>query len=572
MLAPGSIFRQDGGAATRTNVTISFERCKVQGGLGTGFASGTSGHQWPMGHVTITDCSVSDTAGAGIRFRDVASGMAVSYRNITLENVAVGYQRTRGPHSGTGIWPWWNASVGAPPTSWPIEISHVSHDLAYPIGQMTITGLRATDKLSRAFLHADVPRNLTLAQGGLRQVLIEGVVHAESENATRQCTPVGIEPSAEWAVNLSLACSGGKDAPRLSALKTDEPSLHSGVSTGEGAAAFCASSPCLHGGKCAEAVVRCADKPFSDDWGTCASYQTNSWCTKAGKAGTGWSASWGVIPKAARGACCACGGGKVRPARATPSSSRRQVQQKKHAATRSFLCHCAAGYVGRTCAWGTGTGAGAGTPSPTKQKQSSVPVTAAVHVGPPPHAGTCPRSIRISQNQCLSLAANLNTRIANYSDTTSATCCGACAAHNARKPGHATPCIGYMWNHAGNKYGNAGTNANCVIYSGPHSLRVKTPKTAVQRGCDVGYMPPAPAAPWPAQPPAGAKNILYVLVDDLRTQLAPYGHSEMHTPNIAAFAASPNTVLFEQAHCQAAMCVPTRNSAALAARFWGAGI
>jgi len=206
-----------GGAATKTNVTISFDRCSVRGGLGTGFASGTSSHLWPMGHVHVTDCSVSDTAGAGIGFRNVASGIMTVYHNITLTNVAVGYQRTRGPHSGTGVWPWWNASVGAPQTSWPIEISHVSHDIIYPIGQLSITGLQAIDKLGRPFLHADAPRNLTLAQGGLRQITIEGVV--ESDNVTEQCTPLGIESSAEWAVNLSLTCSR-KAAVSKSALKT----------------------------------------------------------------------------------------------------------------------------------------------------------------------------------------------------------------------------------------------------------------------------------------------------------------------------------------------------------------
>jgi hypothetical protein len=45
------------------------------------------------------------------------------------------------------------------------------------------------------------------------------VVQAESDNVTEQCTPLGIESSAEWAVNLSLTCSG-KPAVSKSALKT----------------------------------------------------------------------------------------------------------------------------------------------------------------------------------------------------------------------------------------------------------------------------------------------------------------------------------------------------------------
>ena len=70
-------------------------------------------------------------------------------------------------------------------------------------------------------------------------------------------------------------------------------------------------------------------------------------------------------------------------------------------------------------------------------------------------------------------------------------------------------------------------------------------------------MPMPPAPPWPASPPAGAKNVLYVLIDDLRTQMTPFGHAGMKTPHFAAFA--DTAVLFEQAHCNSQMCVPTRN-------------
>lgn len=58
---------------------------------------------------------------------------------------------------------------------------------------------------------------------------------------------------------------------------------------------------------------------------------------------------------------------------------------------------------------------------------------------------------------------------------------------------------------------------------------------------------------------AAQRNVLYILVDDLRTQLGAY-HKDMHTPGIDAFAATPSSLLFEQAHCQSQMCVPTRNS------------
>ena len=69
-----------------------------------------------------------------------------------------------------------------------------------------------------------------------------------------------------------------------------------------------------------------------------------------------------------------------------------------------------------------------------------------------------------------------------------------------------------------------------------------------------------PAAPTPAPlpPPAGAKNILYILVDDLRTQMSPYGHTFMQTPRLQQLAGE--SLVFDQAHVQSQMCVPTRNS------------
>jgi hypothetical protein len=209
-----------GGASAKKNVTISFERCThhVRGGLGQGFASGGGNPRWPMGRVDIKDCSVSKTAWSGISFRNAISGLHVSYSNITLTDVAIGWQRTRGAHSGTGKWPWWNASVGPPMQAWPIDLSHTSHDVTAPVGQLSITGLRAMDQLSRPFLHAETPRNLSLAQGGLRQILIEGVVQVKS---AKQCEPVGIASSAEWGVDLgSLACS----KHRAVASKSDDTS------------------------------------------------------------------------------------------------------------------------------------------------------------------------------------------------------------------------------------------------------------------------------------------------------------------------------------------------------------
>jgi iduronate 2-sulfatase len=53
-------------------------------------------------------------------------------------------------------------------------------------------------------------------------------------------------------------------------------------------------------------------------------------------------------------------------------------------------------------------------------------------------------------------------------------------------------------------------------------------------------------------------NILFICVDDLRTQLGCYGHEQMKTPNIDRLAGQG--VLFERAYCQFAICGPSRAS------------
>eukprot|EP01050_Picozoa_sp_SAG11_P002500 SAG11_NODE_128_length_15542_cov_6.432105_2_plen_645_part_00 len=62
----------------------------------------------------------------------------------------------------------------------------------------------------------------------------------------------------------------------------------------------------------------------------------------------------------------------------------------------------------------------------------------------------------------------------------------------------------------------------------------------------------------PAKPPPGAKNVLYLLVDDLRPQLSIYGQTQMHTPNVERLAKAGT--VFEHAYCQIAVCSPSRMS------------
>ena len=54
------------------------------------------------------------------------------------------------------------------------------------------------------------------------------------------------------------------------------------------------------------------------------------------------------------------------------------------------------------------------------------------------------------------------------------------------------------------------------------------------------------------------KDILFIAVDDLRTQLNAYGETSARTPNIDALA--NESMVFERAYCQVAVCSPSRAS------------
>lgn len=67
-------------------------------------------------------------------------------------------------------------------------------------------------------------------------------------------------------------------------------------------------------------------------------------------------------------------------------------------------------------------------------------------------------------------------------------------------------------------------------------------------------MPTAPPKP---RPP-GLKNVLFVVVDDLRPQIGAYHQNETLTPYIDSLAAQ--AMVFDRAYCQLAVCSPSRNS------------
>jgi hypothetical protein len=153
--------------------------------------------------------------------------------------------------------------------------------------------------------------------------------------------------------------------------------------------------------------------------------------------------------------------------------------------------------------------------------------------------GACPASVQ--SDTCLVTGGA--TFIGPPQNLTMNGCCAACAASAASDP--EAGCTAFQWNYQGNSWGDQNftrgaechdKSVNCCFLFAGHT-RVKAPVVhRAQSQCTTGQMPLPPAPPWPATPPAGAKNILYVLVDDLRTQMTVYGHVEMKTPHFSAFA------------------------------------
>ncbi len=72
--------------------------------------------------------------------------------------------------------------------------------------------------------------------------------------------------------------------------------------------------------------------------------------------------------------------------------------------------------------------------------------------------------------------------------------------------------------------------------------------------------PPPPPPPQPIKPaPKGAKNVLFLISDDLRPEmLEAYGQKQMITPHFDALA--KESLVLNRAFCQQAICGPTRNS------------
>jgi arylsulfatase A-like enzyme len=136
----------------------------------------------------------------------------------------------------------------------------------------------------------------------------------------------------------------------------------------------------------------------------------------------------------------------------------------------------------------------------------------------------------LKQNMCM----KNSTAIEKYDGGTAEECCEKCASNSA--------CVAYTMNIKRNL---------CFLH----------PETADfgPGNCTSGIVRAPTPEPTPAPAPKGAKNVLFLIADDLRPQLnKAYGKSFMHTPNIDAF--TDTALVFDWAYTNMAICSASRNS------------
>lgn len=101
----------------------------------------------------------------------------------------------------------------------------------------------------------------------------------------------------------------------------------------------------------------------------------------------------------------------------------------------------------------------------------------------------------------------------------------------------------------------------CAFFTYRADLQICHPKSS-----DVGRRTSGKAisgaaqnAPPPKPPaPEGARNVLVIMVDDMRPELGPYGHKQIRTPHMDSLA--EDATVFERAYVQQTVCSPSRNS------------
>ena len=71
---------------------------------------------------------------------------------------------------------------------------------------------------------------------------------------------------------------------------------------------------------------------------------------------------------------------------------------------------------------------------------------------------------------------------------------------------------------------------------------------------------PASDSPPPKKAPKGAKNVLFLVADDMRPSIGPYKLPYVHTPNLDRIVNDVGGIAFSRAYIQQSYCAPSRNS------------
>jgi iduronate 2-sulfatase len=164
--------------------------------------------------------------------------------------------------------------------------------------------------------------------------------------------------------------------------------------------------------------------------------------------------------------------------------------------------------------------------------------------------------------QCVEGVSYVADDMLQMVDTSAAACETACIDDAS--------CVLYTW-HKGSSCSYAGlscdSEAGCCWLK--KSQAIGSPRPSVNKCACSGYSRvPADFASDSstalykaiARPPKKARNLLYLIVDDLRSELTAYGQSNRthHTPNTHAL--SKRATLFTTAYAQIGVCAPSRMS------------
>ena len=162
----------------------------------------------------------------------------------------------------------------------------------------------------------------------------------------------------------------------------------------------------------------------------------------------------------------------------------------------------------------------------------------------PSLAPQLPQCQKLANNTCMR-GSTTYRKESGISDAPA--CCSLCVADPA--------CAAFTFKRVTSKTQPAQLIGVCLF----HPLAVSTtPGNCTSASVRHAPTPP-PAPPTPPPPePASVRNVLHVIVDDLRPQLGAYGQPQMVTPNFDALAGK--STLFDGAYVQCALCGPSRNS------------